>query len=140
MGLLSDFFIADGSTVPNYDGGEGFDDPDKCQFTSITPLQGDQFLAVLRGQEYDVDTLSAFTMLTPEDAGDWTMSVSPDFVNAFAKLVPDEIPGIAAKFAIATAEELECSADDFVPLINDLSRLARRSLEHGKSMYLWMSL
>ena len=139
MGLLSDFFIADGSPVPRYDGGEWFDDADKCQFKGLTSLQGGQFLAVLRGQQYKVDMVSEFKLVTPEDAEDWTMSVPPDFVSALATLTPNEIPGLATKFAKATAEELGWFADDFVPIISDLSRLARRALEKGKTMYLWNS-
>lgn len=140
MGILSDFFIADGSQVPQYEGGEAFEEADKCQFTGLTPLQGGQFLAVLRGTEYDVDMVGEFELVTPEDSEDWTMSVPPDFVSAFAKLEANDVPGLAAKFAEATAEELGGSADDFVPIINDLSRLARRALENGKAMYLWVSL
>ena len=140
MGLLSDFFIADASPIPRYDGGEGFDDADKCQFKGLTPLQGGQLLALLRGKKYKADMVSEFKLVTPEDAEDWTMSVPPDFVSALAKLKPNEIPGLAAKFAKATAEELGWSADDFVPIISDLSRLARRALETGKTMYLWNCL
>ena len=140
MGLLSDFFIADATPVPSYDGGQGFDNADKCQFKGLTPLQGGQFLAVLRGKKYKVDMVSEFKLVTPEDAEDWTMSVPQDFVTALAKLKPSEIPGLAAKFAKATAEELGWSADDFVPVISDLSGLARRALEAGKTMYLWNCL
>lgn len=140
MGLLSHFFIADESPVPNYEGGEAFDDADKCQFKGLTPLEGAQLLAVLRGEPYEVDMVSEFQLVTPEDAEDWTMAVPPDFVNALAGLEVDKIPGLAAKFAEATAEELGCPAEDFVPIISDLSSLARRALEKGKTMFLWNSL
>jgi len=140
MGILSDFFIADSSPVPKYEGGEGFDDADKCQLKGITPLQGGQFLAVVRGQEYMVDMISEFKLVTPEDAEDWTMSVPQDFVAALAKLKPNEILGLAGKFAEATAEELGWSQDDFVPIITDLSALARRAIEKRKTMYLWNCL
>jgi hypothetical protein len=140
MGLLSDFFIADASPVPRYQGGKGFDDADKCQFKGLTPLQGGQFLAVLRGQEYEVDMISEFKLVTPEDAEDWTMSVPQDFVDALARLRPDEIPALAGKFAEASAEELGWSADDFVPIIRDLTTLARRAIERRKTMYLWNCL
>jgi hypothetical protein len=140
MGLLSDFFIADASPVPKYECGEAFDDADKCQFKELTPLQGGQFLAVLRGQEYTVDMISDFRLVTPEDAEDWTMSVPQDFVDALARLQPSEIPALAGKFAEATAEELGWSADDFVPIISDLSKLARRGIEKRKTMYLWNCL
>ena len=140
MGILSDFFIANPSPVPKYEGGEGIDDADKCQFKGLTPLQGGQFLAVLRGQEYTVDMISEFKLVTPEDAEDWTMSVPQDFVAALAKLEPDEIPKLAGKFAEATAEELGWSPDDFVPIISDLSALARRAIGNRKTMYLWNCL
>lgn len=140
MGLLSDFFIADASPVPNYEGGEGFDDADKCQFKGLTPLQGGQFLAVLRGQDYTVDMISEFKLVTPEEADDWTMSVPQDMVNALARLNPKEIPALATKFAEATAEELGWSADDFVEIVTELSALAHRAVEKGKTMYLWNCL
>lgn len=140
MGIISDFFIADRSAAPNYRGGEAFHDLDKCQFKGVTPLQVGQFLAVLRETEYTVDIVSEFELLTPEDAEDWTMSVPPDFANALANLEASEIPTLAGKFASATAMELGWGADDYVSIISDLSRLARRALETGTAMYLWNSL
>jgi hypothetical protein len=140
MGLLSDFFLAEESPVPNYDGGAGFDAEDKCQFKGLTPLQGAQFLAVLRGQEYSVDMVSEFKLVTPEDADDWTMSVPDDMVATLARIGPDQIPGLAAEFSRATAEELGWSPDDFVPIIADLSALACRAIKTNKKMYLWNGL
>jgi hypothetical protein len=55
MGILCDFFIADGATVPNYDVGQEFDDADKCECKGLTALEWAQFLTILRGQEYSVD-------------------------------------------------------------------------------------
>jgi hypothetical protein len=140
MGLLSDFFIADASPVPKYEGGERFDDADKCQFKHITPLQGGQFLAVLRGQDYTVKMVSEFKLVTAEDADDWTMTVPQDMVDALATLKTEDIHSLAAKFAEATAEELGWSPDDFVPIVRDLSALARRAAANGKTMYLWNCL
>lgn len=140
MWLLSDFFIADASSVPRYDGGKAFDAADKCQFKGLTPLQGSQFLAVLRGQDYMEDMISEFKLVTPADAEDWTMSVPQDMVNTLARLQPNEIPILVSKFAEVTAEELGWSADDLVPIIRGLSILARRAIEKGKMMYLWNCL
>ena len=140
MGILSDFFIADASRVPEYEGGERFDDADKCQFKGLTPLQVAQFLAVLRGQEYDVDMVGEFRLVTPTEAEDWTMVVPQDFANALAELSPSEIPELAGKFAEATSEELGWSADDFVPIVRDLSALARRAVEKGKALFFWNCL
>ncbi len=98
MGLLSDFFIADATPIPNYDGGESIDEADKCQFKNLTPLQAAQFLAVLRDQAYVVALMNEFELVTPEDAEDWTMSVPDDMVASLAKLETADIGIIAGRF------------------------------------------
>lgn len=140
MGILSDFFIANPTHAPNYAGGDAFDAADKCQLKSITPLQAAQFLAVLRGREYDVDLLGEFQLITPEDAEEWTTTVPQDMLEGLARIGDGEITDIATQFAQATAEELGWSPDDFAPIVADLSTLARRAAETGKEMYLWNSL
>ncbi|MBS0262372.1 MAG: hypothetical protein JSS02_10520, partial [Planctomycetes bacterium] len=66
--------------------------------------------------------------------------VPQDLVNALAMLKPNEVPALAAQFAEATAEELGWTVDDFIPIVSDLSALARRAFEKGKTMYLWNCL
>ncbi|MFO0821507.1 MAG: hypothetical protein U1A77_26420 [Pirellulales bacterium] len=110
------------------------------QFKGLSPLQGGQFLAVLRGKEYVVDMVGEFKLVTPEDAEDWTMSVPQDMVDKLATLQADQIPNIAAQFANATSEELGWSADEFLPVVTQLSALARRAVDTNKSMYLWNCL
>lgn len=140
MGLLSDFFIADAAPVPDYQGGEAFGDEDKCQFKNLTPLQTAQFLAVLRGQEYVVDMILEFQLVTAEDADDWTMTVPQDMVDALAKIERAKVANVASQFAEATSEELGWSPDDFVPIVTALSSLAQRAIATNKRMYLWNCL
>ena len=140
MGLLSDFFIADATPVPSYDGGESIDEADKCQFKNLTPLQAAQFLAVLRDQEYVVKLMNEFELVSPEDAEDWTMSVPDDMVASLAKVEDADIGTIASRFAEATSEELGWSPDDFVPIVSELSALGRRAIAANKKMYLWNCL
>lgn len=140
MGLLSDFFIADATPVPNYDGGESVSDCDKCQFKNLTPLQAAQFLAVLRGQEYVIEMIREFELVTPEDADDWTMIVPDDMAIALAKIEGPGIADTAARFADVTSEELGWSPDDFVPIVSALSELAKRAIATQKKMYLWNCL
>jgi hypothetical protein len=68
MGILCDFFIADGATVPNYDLGQEFDNADKCECKGLTSLECTQILAVLRRQAYSIDLINEFKLVTPEDA------------------------------------------------------------------------
>jgi hypothetical protein len=136
MGILCDFFIVDGSTVPNYDVGQDFDDADKCECKGLTALEWTQFLAILRGQEYSVDLDSEFRLITPEDADNWTMSVPQDMVDRLNTQVAE----IAALLTTATSEELAWSANDLIPLITELAALARRAIATKKSIFLWNSL
>ncbi|MCL4219664.1 MAG: hypothetical protein KJ052_22005 [Candidatus Hydrogenedentes bacterium] len=140
MGLLSDFFIAHTTPVPDYQGGEAFADADKCQFKYLTPLQAAQFLAVLRGQEYAVEMINEFELVTPEDAEDWTMLVPQDMVDALARIDNTRVSAVASQFAEATREELEWSPEDFVPIVSALAALAQRAIATGKRMYLWNCL
>jgi|LakMenE18May11ns_1017448.scaffolds.fasta_scaffold8925126_1 hypothetical protein len=140
MGLLSDFFIADATPVPNYDGGESLVEADKCQFKNLTPLQAAQFLAVLRRKDYDVEMIREFELVTPEDADDWTMTVPNDMVTTLAEIESDGIAEVASRFAEATSEELGWSPDDFVPIVSALSALAKRAIATNKRMYLWNCL
>jgi hypothetical protein len=140
MGLLSDFFIADATPVPDYDGGESFDDSDKFQFKNLTPLQAAQFLAVLRGREYVVDMIREFELVTSEDAEDWTMTVPDDMVTALANIRGGSISAVASQFADVTREELGWSSEDFVPIVSALSELAQRAISANKKMFLWNCL
>ena len=137
MGLLSDFFIASESPVPNYNGGERWGDLDKCQLKHLSPLQAGQFLAILRGQDYVVDLIFEFELVTPEDADDWTMVVPKDMVEKLAAVQVNQIVGLAEQFARVTNEELGWSPDDFIPVVTELTALARRAIENNKSMFLW---
>lgn len=140
MGILSDFFLADASPVPNYDGGRDVDEADKRQYKGITPLQAAQFLATLRGVKYEVAMIGEFPFLTPDDADEWTMSVPADMVDRLAAIGDSRIPDLAADFAAATAEEWNATPEDCLPIARGLVELARRADASGKTMYLWNSL
>ena len=140
MGILSDFFIAVGAEPPDYQGGTGVPEEDRCQFNRITPLEAAGMLAILRGVDDRMGLLGSFPLLTPEGAEEWTMSVPGDMVELLAKLDPGEYPRIAAAFAEVTAEELCWTAEDFEPVVAGLSALAKRAAASGKNMFLWNSL
>ena len=49
MGVLSDFFIAEKGTVPNYEDGSAFSSEDRCELKSITPLEAAGMMEALTG-------------------------------------------------------------------------------------------
>jgi hypothetical protein len=140
MGVLSDFFIADDSSVPQYDCGPNFPAEDRCQFKSITPLEAAGVLAVLRGGGDRIEMMSEFRCLTPEDAEEWTQSVPSDMTSSLGKLTDTEIPEVAQRCADVTAEELGWTTTDFEAVLKELCALARRASSSGRAMYLWNSL
>lgn len=140
MGILSDFFIADGSSTPKYDWGAQFPAADRCQFKSITPLEAAGILSALRGGGDRMRMLDEFPSLTPQDAEEWTQRVPADMTSALAALNDSQLPDVAQRCADITAEELGWSSDDFQEVLEQLRTLARRAVDTGKLMYLWNSV
>lgn len=140
MGILSDFFIAEGTSVPNYDGGAGMDSADCVQSKGITPLQAAQLLAVIRGIPFDHSLIREFELLSPDDAEEWTMSVPQDMVTLLASLSAVRVDEIVERLADETQEELDWSPEDLRSLVLELQALASRCVAAKKTMYYWCSL
>lgn len=140
MGLISDFFLSDETGIPAYDCSQNFPAEDRCEYKYITPLEASGMLAVLRGKEDRIELMNEFTMLTDQDADEWTFAVPADMVTLLSELGDDKINSIAEKFADITKEELGWSIEDCISVFTDLRNLARRAIETKKKMYLWISL
>ncbi|MCY2968813.1 MAG: hypothetical protein NT069_35165 [Planctomycetota bacterium] len=140
MGLLSDFFISEGTAVPNYNGGDGLDFADCVKSNDITPLQAAQLLAGIRDIPFGHSMIREFEFLTPEDADDWTMSVPGDMVTSLANLPTGRVVALVERFASETEVELGWSPEDILSFVLELQTLAKRCVASNKSMYLWCSL
>lgn len=139
MGMLSDFFLADKATIPEYSGMDVVPE-DRCQFKGITPLEAAGILSVLRGGGDRMEMLDDFPLLTPQEAEEWTMSVPQDMVATLAELGDSQLLEVGRQCAQVTAEELGWSAEDFQAVISQLRGLARRATDTNRSMYLWIGL
>ena len=62
----------------------------------------------------------------------WIVVIAIDVIQQAGKL--------RKRFTIETAEEIGWSPDDFRFVLSQLSDLARRADETGRTMYLWNSL
>lgn len=140
MSILSDFFISDKEDDPQYAGGVDFCDADKLVWKGLSPLQAAQILAIVRGIKYSPDLMSEFTLVSPEDADEWTMSVPSDMVIFFAELDETQIPKLAETISKTTYEELRAEADDFESFIKSFKILSQRCTAANKRLYLWNSL
>lgn len=140
MSILSDFFISDDPGVPTYDGGSEFPAEDRRQFRRITPLEAAGILTVLRGGGDQITILKEFPILTDEDAEAWIMRVPVDMASILASLDESQLSTVAQRCAEVTAEELGWGSNEFEEVVRELSDLARRAIETGKTMYLWNCL
>jgi hypothetical protein len=139
VGILSDFFIADANSPLSPRPSER-EEGDICRLKSITPLEAARLLAVLRGASYSANLIREFRLVSPEDAEDWTMSVPLEMVHALADISDHAAPEFAANFSEITRAELKWTPEDWLPIVKDLTALARRALQSNKSMFLWNSL
>lgn len=140
MAILSDFFIAEASPLPDYHGDPDFPASDRFQFKSITPLEAAGVLSVLRGGGDAVKLIGEFKLLTPEDAEEWTMRIPDDMVASLASIAEPRLSEVAAQCSVVTAEEIGWSPDDFRVVLTHLHDLATRAQETERAMYLWNSL
>lgn len=139
MGILCDFLVADEATAATYDGME-IDEADVVHLKGLTSLQAAQMWAVLCDQEYSVELLGDFELISPEEGECWTQRVPSDMVERLAGIDESDIAEFAERFAEATLEEMGWSAEDFAPVVRDLAALARRAGTTGRSMFLWNAL
>ena len=137
MSILSDFFIAEGTDVPDYEGGEAVAAEDKLQLRRITSLEAAGMLAAIRGLSSRKGLSREFELLTEPEAEEWTFSVPSDMVEKLATIPKTEFGALAQAFAESTAEELGWQQADFLPVVEGLSDLSQRARESGKQMYLW---
>jgi hypothetical protein len=137
MGMLSDFFVASPSDAVTYTEDTPFPAADCCQYKDLSPLQGAQILAVIRGVPYDVSLLHEFPLVheAGED-GPWTVKIPDDMTAALAHLKESDVGSQALAWSGATKEELNWDASDFEPIVRDLIKLAYAAQESGKSLFL----
>jgi hypothetical protein len=137
MGTLADFFIADRSSIPIYEGGRGFDSIDRCDCGGLGLLQAEQLLGLLREMRGGGDRHNNFELITPPEGQDFTMSIPADMVAILASLMDDEIMVVADRLAQDTQPELHWSPQDFQPMLTALVTLARRAVDCDRAMFYW---
>jgi hypothetical protein len=137
MGTLADFFIADRSAIPIYEGGAGFDSIDRCDCGGLGLLQAEQLLGLLREMRGGGDHNNNFELITSPEGQDFTMSVPADMVAILGSLMDDEIMVVAERLAQDTQLELDWSPQDFLPMLTALGILARRAVDGDRAMFYW---
>ena len=135
MGVLSDIYISRDDEAVEYDtAADKFSE--RAQYKGMTPLELSTLWAILRGVEYDFDSIDEFPCLFEKDGGERLIHGFPKaMLTALGQLTPDRIPAVTAKWA--ATEELSCPPADIRPVVEEMVRLARLAAASGRHLYLW---
>jgi hypothetical protein len=135
MSVLADIYISRDDDAVKYDTApDQF--ADRAQYQGFTPLELAMLWSIMRGIEWDVATMDEFPCLLQVDGGERLVHQLPaTLVSELATLSPNRIALVTS--AWAATEELSCSPDDIISVVDDLVRLSRRAVETGQSVYLW---
>ena len=143
MGMLADFFAADAADALRY--ARRADDPDEgdgitaalapLQYNGIGSLDIGMLWAILEGGDWNAKRYMPEGVRLDDEGEAWL----DRFPDDLTRLLADADGGTLARTADrwAQAGELDWSADELRPLLDDLHALARRAVAAGKSVYLW---
>src|ERR1051326_628360 len=138
MSVLSDFYIAKPEDAVRYDTERNLPDSQRAEFKGLTYEEVANLWAILQRTEPTPEHANAFESVLVIDRGERLIHrFPPEFVAALTSL--DESSAlVAARKWIQTSElsHMSCEASDVLPIIEALSRLARRAQESGKSLYI----
>lgn len=146
MGLLSDFFVADGDDALRYANRAQEDDAGHAialqlrpaEYKGFSDLELGTLWAILDQQEWDVDRHELELIGDPADSDDAAFLFRfPDaLVQRLADASAAALEAAAAEWA--ATEELDAEVEDIAPVVQTLQRLAGQALGEQKSVYLWV--
>ncbi|MER7005311.1 hypothetical protein ABT297_20005 [Dactylosporangium sp. NPDC000555] len=151
MGVLYDYFRAadDASAtklIENLDGGPAgagnSATADAIDLKGIDPtVMLAQLVCFVRGVEWSVDVIEEHLVWSRnESAGPWVFSIGDDVRDTLASITEAQMPGLSARWG--RTEELAWDGplpdDAMLPVIEQISALARRARDAGDHVYCWV--
>jgi hypothetical protein len=144
MGILADIFVASDDDASNYadfllsEEGVPQDRFERVEYKGFTGLEFGKLWAIIANEKWDVSRHMTKNISNGRDGESWLDRFPTEMVAAFASLTSESVETLSV--AWAGTDELNCEASDVEPVIEDLRRLSRLSIDSGKGMYLWGSL
>ncbi|WP_144631630.1 hypothetical protein [Bordetella genomosp. 13] len=121
MSLPNTLFLARRGDAIDHVGGQGGTVRDLFEFGGITDLDLSNLYAIVTGEEFDFDRHELAPL--EADADGELFELPQDLVAALAQRDEADIQRIALEWS--RTEELNCDAQDLVPLLLALAALAR---------------
>ena len=136
MGVLADIYISADKEAAAYDGNPNWPESDRLQYKRITTLELSTLWAIMRHVEWEASLTNEFACLLEKDGGERLIHRLPAaMVTELAKLAPEQVGTVAPTWA--ATEEMQWPAESARDAIEEMTRLARRAVESGRSLYLW---
>ena len=136
MGVLADFIVANEAEAAAYDGDTSIRDSHRAQYKSFTEIELGTLYHITQGKEVSDDTVYDFKVIREVDGGErLTTELLPDLVSRLASADDQDLDAWAELWG--QTEEIQCAADEMLPVLKDLRRLSKLAHTEAKSVYLW---
>ena len=145
MGILSDLFVADPADAIRYENDVAFAQklpswvPGRVQLGGLTDLQYEVLWASLEHRTWQADTHSLEMLSVRKDGGRWLFRFPSIFVARLAETDAGSLDLLAEQW-IQSGELHGATAADVLPVLRELTHLARMAQADGKGLFLWGSL
>jgi hypothetical protein len=128
--------VANEAEAAAYDGDAPIPDSHRAQYKSFTEIELGTLYHITQGKEVADDTLYDFKVIREVDGGErLTTELLPELVSRLAAAADDDLDSWAESWG--QTEELQCAADEMLPVLKDLRRLSKLAQAEAKSVYLW---
>lgn len=138
MSVLADFIVTTPAEAARYDGTQPLSESHRASYHGFTEVELGCLYHITQGKAVDEDTLYAFEVVSDDGEGKVTTVLLPDLVSRLAAAPAGELHEWAERWG--ETEELDCSAEELIPVLGDLCRLSKVAVAEGKAVYLWSCL
>jgi hypothetical protein len=137
MASLAHFFIANDEEAVRYGAETSLPEGELVEATTFNTLHLSILWDLLRGREWDAETIDEFAELGDGgEEGPWLHR----FPTAFTERLASASDLDTEVRHWAGTEDVDADPDDMVELVQQLRGLARNARASGRHLYLWTSL
>jgi hypothetical protein len=135
MGMLTDLYVASPSSARGYDKAHG-GSFEREELGGLTNLEFETLWAILSDEEWDAGRHALEEVASTESS--WTFQFPPEYSARLRALDDEALARVAARWA--ETEEISGSAEDVLPVIQALVRLAHLVVPEKTALFVWTSL
>jgi hypothetical protein len=145
MGIWSHLFVADPANAIRYENEAALAQElpswvlGRVQLSELTDLQYEVLWAALDGRPWGIDSHSLEELSMRKDGGSWLYRFPPSFVVRLAETDAGSLGRVAEQW-VQSGELHGATPAETLPVLHELTQLARLAQSDGKGLFLWGSL